>query len=372
MLDALFDPQNYPFWVLVIALIAGAIAVIARPFFAYLKFVYPNAKYEAIGNPFVTERELQKPMESKTLADFKESINTLKDYHIEGETTKEIQQSLDNSYIKTIDMMKKDSSKKMYEFFDLFIEKNDIQILKLALKQKIANQDLDENFSKEIFLSKYKTLIENLIGCNIEEIPSVLEKFPEYVVKLFSEKEIDPLKIDHVFDRYFIERLKKLKVPYKCNQAKNQFVKTLIDISNIKNVLRAKKLGYEKEDYSSLFFGEGQEIAAWKFNEIADAEEVPDVISSLEGTSYYASLKDSIERFTKEGTVQVLENALDVQFLSLVKNLSLKNYGTIGPTLRFIISKEFEIRNLKIISKGISEHISSEIMKKWFVMETNA
>ncbi|MBN2603571.1 MAG: V-type ATPase subunit [Candidatus Thermoplasmatota archaeon] len=370
MFDVLLDPHNYPFWVLVIALIAGAIAVIARPFFAYLKFVYPNAKYEAIGNPFLRERELQKPMESKTLEDFKETINTNKDYNIQGETTKEIQQSLDKSYIQTIEMMKKDSSKKMNDFFDLFIEKNDIQILKLVLKQKIFNQTTVENISKETVLPKYKTLIENLINSSIEEIPLTIKEFPDYIVKLFSEKEISPLKIDQVFDRYFIERFKKIKVPYKCNQAKNQFVKTLVDHYNIKNVLRAKKIGYNKEDYSFLFMGEGLEIASWKFNEIVDAEEVPEVISTLEGTSYFDSLKDSVERFTKEGTVQVLENALDAQFLSHVKNLSLKNYGTIGPTLRFIISKEFEIRNLKIISKGISEHLSSDIMKKWFVLET--
>ena len=208
------------------------------------------------------------------------------------------------------------------------------------------------------------------MNSSIEEIPALIGRFPDYIVKLFSEKEISPIKIDYVFDKYFIERFKQLKVPFKCDQAKNQFVKTLIDISNIKNVLRAKKLGYVKEDYSSLFIGDGLEIASWKFNEIVEAEEVPEVISSLEGTSYFASLKDSVERFTKEGTVQVLENALDSQFLLLVKNLSLKNYGTIGPTLRFIISKEFEIRNLKIISKGISENLSSDIMKKWFVLET--
>jgi vacuolar-type H+-ATPase subunit C/Vma6 len=187
LFDALFDPHNYPFWVLVIALIAGGIAVITRPFFAYLKFVYPNAKYEAIGNPFVNERELQKPLESKTLSDFKETINTLRDYNIEGETAKEIQQSLDKSYIKTIEMMKKDSSKKMNGFFDLFIEKNDIETLKLVLKQKFSDQIPEENISDEVVLSKYKTLIENLIDSSIEEIPSIIKELPEYIVKLLTD-----------------------------------------------------------------------------------------------------------------------------------------------------------------------------------------
>ena len=166
-------------------------------------------------------------------------------------------------------------------------------------------------------------------------------------------------------DTHIINRFKRVKVPYKCEQAKQKFVKNMIDIRNIKNILRAKQLDYAKESYEKLFLGAGQEIASWKFKEMADVDEISQVISSLEGTSYYGVLKDAIERYNTEGSVQVLENALDGLFLKLVADISTQNYVSIGPTIRFIVSKEFEIRNLKIIAKGIGENLPSEMIKSY-------
>ena len=69
--------------------------------------------------------------------------------------------------------------------------------------------------------------------------------------------------------------------------------------------------------------------------------------------------------------MQVLETSLDCLLLKLVSDISTQNYVTIGPTIRFLVSKEFEIRNLKIITKGISESIPPDIIKSFLVMEAN-
>ena len=58
MFEILLDPQHLPFWILVLGILAGAIAIISRPFSTYVRFVYPNAKFESIGNPFLNEKNL--------------------------------------------------------------------------------------------------------------------------------------------------------------------------------------------------------------------------------------------------------------------------------------------------------------------------
>jgi vacuolar-type H+-ATPase subunit C/Vma6 len=83
-------------------------------------------------------------------------------------------------------------------------------------------------------------------------------------------------------------------------------------------------------------------------------------------------LKDAIEEYNKEGSVQVLEKVLDGLFLKLMRDLSLQHFVSIGPTIRFFISKEFEIQNLKIIAKGIGENLSSDIIKKFVVVEARS
>ncbi|RKX94641.1 MAG: hypothetical protein DRP55_10785, partial [Spirochaetes bacterium] len=90
MIETILDPANPIAWMLIGLILAGAIAVIYRPFSTYVKFVYPNAKYEAIGNPYITERELNKLVESKNIDSLKETLNTNKDYKITGENVYEL------------------------------------------------------------------------------------------------------------------------------------------------------------------------------------------------------------------------------------------------------------------------------------------
>jgi len=371
LFELILDPDNALFWVLIISILAGAVIVISRPFSTYVKFVYPNAKFEAMGNPFIGDKELESIIDSKDLISFKETINTLKDYNISGEDTYSMQKSLDDTFITTVEMMKKDSSKKMQKFYDVYLEKFDMHLIKNVLKRKLEDRKIEKNDFDQAGLPITKELLNKISGCEKEDLPSVLREFgfEDFVIDGVSGETVDYLKIDTAIDRHFIYKLKQVKVPYKCEPGKQKFVKTMLDLVNIKNVLRAKQFGYDPESCKKLFIGEGREIASWKYDEISEVDSVSQVISALEGTSYFDVLKNSIEIYNKDESVQVLETSLDSLFLKLVGDISTQNYVTIGPTIRFLVSKEFEIRNLKIIAKGISENLSPDNIKGFLVME---
>jgi len=373
LLDLLFDPAGYPFWILIVAVIAGAIAILSRPFSTYVKFVYPNAKYEAMGNPYVTEKNLSSATESKTLNDFKDTLNNSKDFKIIGDTTYEIQKSIDDSFYQTVEMMKKDSSKKMHAFFDIYLEKIDMYLIKKELRNKLKNGEVNDKSIEQAILSSTKKLLYGIKEAEREKLSEILLDFDfhEDIAKELANEEIDYMEIDNEVDKYIINKFKKVKVPYKCNEGKEKFIKTYLDIYNIKHVLRCKQLGFDKETCMKYFNGEGREIAKWKYEELSELDGVAQVITRLEGTTYYNILKDSIEEYNREKTVQILENKLDSLFLNLIKEISLKNYSTIGPTLRFLIFKEYEIQNLKVIAKAISEELSNDLTKKFLVMEAS-
>ena len=371
LLDMIFDQNNFPFWIIVIAAIIGPIAIISRPFSTYVKFVYPNAKFEAMGNPFVGDKELDSIVDSKDIVSFKETINTLKDYNVSGDDTYSIQKSLDDTFIETVEMMRNDSSKKMNDFFDTYLEKLDIHLIKNHLKIKLEGREIDEKRINDSILSSTRKLLAKIMDAEKEELPQILKDygFDNELIQVVSMDTVDFLKIDTIIDKYVINKFTQVKVPYKCEQGKRRFVKTLTDIINIKNVLRAKQLGYDEESCKKLFIGEGREIPPWKYNELSELESVSQIINSLEGTSYYDALKDTIEIYNKEQSVQVLETALDSLLLKHVRDISTQNYISIGPTIRFLVSKEFEIRNLKIITKGVSENISPDVIKTFLVKE---
>jgi V/A-type H+-transporting ATPase subunit C len=370
----ILDPYNYPFWILIASVIIAVLGLMARPFSTYVMFAYPNAKYEAIGNPYISEKELNRVIETRDLVNFKDALNASKDYELSGENSSEVQESLDVNLIQTIKMMQKESSKKMFDFYNTFLEKYDIYLIKNTIKTKLEEKKIDEKLIDKAILQKTKTFLQKIIDSEKQGLTEILKKygFEKKLIEAVIEDNYDTLKIDTAFEKYLINKFKNTKVPYKCESAKKKFVGRLIDTITIKNVLRAKQLGYDEESCKKLFIGEGQEIAPWKFKELSEQDSVPHIISSLEGTSYFDSLKNVIETYNSYKSVQVLENALDSNLLKLVENISTKNYVTIGPTIRFIVSKEFEIENLKIVAKGVSEGLESDTFKSYLVREVGS
>ena len=206
MFDIIFDPYNYPFWIFIALIIIGSIFVIYRPFAAYIKFAYPNAKFEAIGNPFVEEKELNRLLDSKDLSELKDSINILKDYQIEGNNSQEIQDSLDKSFIKTINESKKDNSKEMYEFYNSFLEKIDVYLIKNILKNKINGLEIDKNISERAILDKTKNFINDIISIENDKLQEFLNQYSKIYfdnLKNFIDGN-DFLTLDAQFDKYFI------------------------------------------------------------------------------------------------------------------------------------------------------------------------
>lgn len=370
MLEEILNPYSPFFWILVISIILLVVIIMSRPFSTYIKFVYPNAKFEAIGNPFIHEKELNNIVEAKDLLSFKESLNGMKDYEIIGEDTYSIQKSLDDNFLNTIKMMRKDSSKKLYDFFETYLEKVDLYLIKNEVKKIVLDIPHSNNVDYAI-LTRTKQILSEIKESEKEKLLDLLQKYDynKDILNSISKEKPDVLEIDMVFDRYIINKLKHVKVPYKCEQTKQSYLNYIIDIANIKNILRAKNLDYNKDSCITLFLGEGQEIAEWKFNELVELEKPSQIISSLEGTSYFNILKDAIEDYNKEGSVQVFELSLDGYFLKIVKDVSIQNYLNLGPTIRYLASKEIEIRNLKIITKGIGEKIQSKIIKNYLIKE---
>jgi V/A-type H+-transporting ATPase subunit C len=270
-------------------------------------------------------------------------------------------------------MMRNDSSKKINGFYDSYIEKIDMYLLKNILIKKLKDKEIKNNVINEANLQKNKNLIQNIIDSEKKKLPEILinNGFEKEVIRILNDEKIDLLKLDNCITKQFINKIKQVKLPYKCENAKQKFVNIYADIVNIKNILRAKQNKYTEESCKQLFIGSGQEIATWKYNEIAELESIPQIIKSLEGTSYYNSLRENIENYNLSGSIQVFENAIDTFFLKLVKDISLQNYATIGPTIRFVVSKEYEIKNLKIIAKGIGEGLSLDSIKNFLIMESS-
>jgi len=375
MYEFLFDPENIYVWVIIISVIAGVIAVISRPFASFIQFVYPNAKYEAIGNPYINRGTLEKLAESDNLDHFIDQVNSNKDYHIQGTDASEVQKHLDHHFTTMIDQMKKDHGKKMQAFFTTYIEFKHSWMIKEIVRALHNKTPIDaERLQKDSYSLVITQFINQINDASDEEIPTVLKSFgfsQEFIDEIGKE-DVVPVQLDAGVDRFFLQQMEKGKVPYKCQEAKHEYLARLIDILSIKHLIRAKQMDYHEKLCNLFYIGEGYEVLSWKFDELCKAEDIKDLIELLNGTSYYFALKHAMDKQDITKSVQPLITAVDAALLSTLRQISQQYYVNIGPSLRHLISKEIEITNLKIISKGIAEHIATDHITPLLITEVES
>ncbi len=337
---------------LLIAVIGIGIGIRVLPSLILLsKFTYPNAKFSAIEPTFLKEKEIAKLLESKNLEDLKNNIIS-KDFILDGESVKELQESIEKSHRKIIMMAIKDSPKKVQPFYEMWIKRMDVEKLKKAIKNLIDGKEIET----EATTDEIKKLLMELKSAEAsEEVEKILK---EHGFPVSLEMPIE--EIEREIDKKLIDDFIKVELPKSCKKAKDKFIRIWIDILNIKTILRGKYFKFEGIE-KNIIEG-GWEISKWKIEELLKVDYIPEIISLLEGTSYYPSLRDAITDFEKEGVI-ALEKALDKYLLQAVGTIANEYPLSLGPGIRFMIEKEMEARNLKAVAKAVAEEMPEEAWK---------
>jgi vacuolar-type H+-ATPase subunit C/Vma6 len=371
MFELLTDPNSPLLWGLIIAILAGVIGVVGRPFSSYIRFVYPNAKFEAMGNPYLSLSSLQRLLESPNIDGFIDQLNTDKDYQIAGETSGEIQRTLDKHYHQSIKQMKKDHHKVMNQFFDHIIQSMDAPLIKQAFSFIARNQEIPASLAEEALSESTRLFLQRLQEASKEEQFGIIKTygFPSSLVSLFEEELPSTLIVDAIVDRHYLEKLTRIRIPKSCRPGLHQYIKHSIDLHTINHLIRAKHLSFDASFCQQLFLGEGYEIARWKFDELCQTDSVSNLIGQLEGTRMYTPLKKILETDDISSSVQPLTDALDRYRLTMIRDISNNHYVSIGPTLRFLVSKQAEITNLKIIGKAIAERLPKDQITPLLITE---
>ena len=343
--------------------LAGVVAVakLGPSLSSMAGFAYPNAKFNAIGSAYLQEKELSRLIGSKSIEDFKNNIVS-KDFLVEGESIEEIQKSIDVSLVRIIQMASSDSPKKVRGFYDAYLQKLDAREIKNAVRKAIEGKKVEG----KVFSNFAKEFMERIKEGRKEELLSALSSYGMDEVKSLVETNASFSEIEYAIDKKIMENIGKVLLPRSCSRSRDIFVKRMIDALNIKAILRAKYYGIGGVE--KMIFGDGRELPSWKLEHMVKIKAIPEIISLLDGTSYAKPLRDAMPSYEKEG-VSALELAIDRQLIKHVADIALDDTMGLGPGIRFIVEKEFEARNLKVIAKGIGEGLPAEKILKLMVVE---
>ncbi len=353
--------------VILIALSAAFLAVLIAivVFMGYLRkilsiasFMSPNATVFAIGAKYTEKENILKILEMTSVT---EIINDAKKegYNIEdtGKADVHIEKDMLRMMNEVIGMMPEG----VRQFSEAYMLKYDANIVKRILRAKYMKVPKHIIYTLVYEGRTITKLIMNhmIEASSVEDSISALDATPfKSAIKVWGETN-DLYEVEMEIDKTVIERLKdaKMNLDEDSREVVEKFLSILIDIQNIKNVIRAKNA--EIKNIDKFLIEGGYEISEWKLKSMAEARNIEEVLGQLEGTSY-SFLRDMKEVFE-------IEIALDRYMLRVVNDIGLTYSVSAGPIVMFLVAKEYEARNLKAIVKGFVENIPKERIKSLLV-----
>lgn len=358
---------------IVFGILGVAVIIILIIFMSYYRtivsiarFAYPVARVRAIGNLYIKKEKLFELANAKTVSEAVSMIEK-EGYRVDE---KNVENSLNEYFINNIKKLIEVVPENSKAVFDAFLTKIESQQIKKLIRMKYSNAGKEEIIKKVLPVKKLdSTLISELSDAkDVENLVSMLRETS--FNDAFKTDVYELLSLERSLDRYAHEKLRNayLRIDPDIQAPVSVFAGRMADIVNIKIMLRARKMGYSAEKTEKILLRKGREIAEWKLHEIVSAASVNDIVSELEGTSYAKILKEKLPEAETTG-IYVLENALDRYFLKIVSMLSSEHSLTIGPLLRFVVAKEYEIRNINAVIKGVSEGLPPKKIESLLVYE---
>ena len=344
--------------------------------YAIATFAFPNARFNALGNIYVNYSELE---QLAALGSFRNAVDALasKHYPVKNmEKMTDIERTVMLSELRSFRDAYETVPGSLRPVVKCYLLKWEIRYLKSIFAEKILKKSPAFRFGDgmpEIYLSA-EIIITLKEAPTATDIFNILKK-TRYSSKLKDladgQAEIRYADIEQALDQVFYQELNDLKseLPSSIAKPTRDFINLTNDIANVKILLRSKHIGLDPEGTKRLLHGPGRQLSAWRLTELAETHSVPELIQVLEGTPYHEILGKRLKSYSEHRDISDLEAVIDTYYLNTIKNLSIESSLTVGPALRFIISREYETRNLTALLRGMHLKEPNENIMKLTVYE---
>jgi V/A-type H+-transporting ATPase subunit C len=341
-------------------------------------FSYPNARLRAMGNPFVKKQKLSELMELSSAGEAAVEISK-EGYklppNIEKVGIDEAERELELAHIDFLKKVLNSDPQSIRPFMEAFLIKYDAAQVKKAIRAR-KNGTSNEELKKKLIPVKEidEEMIDNILDANtVDEVCNAVKttKFGDTLIKTSSEHKGDIVALDLALDQFFSKelRLTITRVDTPVRETVTLFVGKYADITNIKHIIRSKQQGLDTALTERFLVDGGRNLASWKLRSMIELKGAQEMVTELEGTPYLETMREAMVDFTETKSIYALEAAFDKLLLQIAQEISSSSLIAAGPTIKFIVAKEFEIRNLKAVLRGLHEKLSPEKIMPMLVME---
>jgi len=263
----------------------------------------------------------------------------------------------------------KEESKKVYsllkeiapqpEVFDMFLQKNDYHNAKVILKSEfLGGKDNDDILidSASIPVNKLKIMIRER---KMKEMPPIMREAIEECIDTFNRTG-DPQSIDLILDRAAYANMVKLaeatKEPFII-----ELVRIMVDLTNLKIFFRIKAMK-KSWDFLQKILLPGGSIEHGRFISMLQGS-LEEALSTLDATPYASIVAEGIEDYQRTGSLTKFEKLADNYTAKFIKKARYISLG-VEPLVAYLLTKETEIKNARIIMVGKINGISNDIIRE--------
>jgi V/A-type H+-transporting ATPase subunit C len=326
-------------------------------------FAYPNARFKALGTPFIRRKEVDFLLDSTSLSEVSSHLQPW-GYDIPSHSEyNTIERELESSNLKNVRSSIASLPDSAKYFFVAFNRLGELRQLKNALRLKragesdlikkkvVASGDLTDELVDAIATSS--DLVDAVSKLKGTEFGAAMDKLPEGAALPQIESALERQVFAAM--RISIARVDTLvAVPLR------RFLGTYIDVINLKYIIRAKQDSLPVKEIMGLMVGEGREFPEWRLKQLAEANDVAEVVKDLEASPYGEAIRGAAAATL---TPLMMERELERAFLKTVIEISTEHTLTVGPAVKYFASKEYELSNLKALLQRIVEALPPEFVE---------
>jgi V/A-type H+-transporting ATPase subunit C len=249
-------------------------------------------------------------------------------------------------------------------FITEYLRQWDIWNIKTILRGKYYGASEEEILEAVVSAGqlRYRDLTQIVKIATVEGVVAALSETP-YFPAIQDYKGGPLADLENNLDKLYYLRLLRSIGDSPGEKLFLKFLRTEIDVKNLKTLFRTKKAGMEREDIIRLLILGGMEL---KENDLLRLAALPyqEFVRSLEEYSYWNAISSQIE----EPSLLNIEIGLDRFGLEYASKISYYYPLSILPVLDYILGKKNEVDNIRIIVRGKETRLPEEIIKSHLVM----
>ena len=337
-----------------------------------LRYGFINTKIRGMRREFITHEQYLKLAELS----YDELIDELKrtpyGHAFRGmhrtptpiELEKILLEELTKSYIKILKWLPTQAMK----VIALHMMKYEAENIKALLRLKTLNAETER-------LKQHITPIP--LGLSIEEYVKVYEESKDIEEAIGKLMELGlPIRLNEaieggVKDIKIIEaRIEKMiygelmneakKLDEKSSKSIRELLGLEIDLTNVKNVLRAKKIGIDWSELEEYIITPTYKVKLKKLRSAFEKEDYDEALKEALSNDYPNLINAGLEALAKGG-LEALEKLFSREIYKNYKKVWIYGFRyDISPVLAYLTRKMIEMKNLKVIAYGKSFELSKE------------